>query len=140
MKLVQDCNFEQQGLKSGLLEDHPSCAFARMLPDNPPDDFISTPFGYIPKGSVLSYDLNGSTKETSEEFPALPIGILDNTPCVFQVENVEQCTQLAKIDITLGEVHSLEQCTCEQSLSTKWQHCRVGRVTTSQFGDAVTTL
>ena len=38
-KSVQDYNFEQQhGLKSGLLDDHPSCAFAQLSPDNPPEE------------------------------------------------------------------------------------------------------
>ena len=38
-----------------MLDDHPSCAFAQLLPDNPPEEFVSTPFGCTPKGSILSY-------------------------------------------------------------------------------------
>jgi len=52
-KSVQDYNFEQQhGLKSGLLDDHPSHAFAQLLSDNPPEKFVNTPFGCTPKGSI----------------------------------------------------------------------------------------
>ena len=111
-KSVQDYNFEQQhGLKSGLLDDHSSCAFAQLLPDNPPEEFVSTPFGCTPKDSILSYQAleyekpqaHGSTEETSQEFPALPIGILDNAPCVFPIESEEQGTELSKITITLDE-------------------------------------
>ena len=145
-KSVQDYNFEQQhDLKSGLMDDHPSCAFAQLLPDNPPEEFVSTPFGCTPKGSILSYQAleyekpqaNGSTEETSQEFPALPIGILDKAPCVFEIESEEQRTELSKINITLDEAHSLERLTREQSQSTKWQQSRVGRVTASRFGDVL---
>ena len=143
---VQDYNFEQlHGLKSGLLDDHSSCAFAQLLLDNPPEEFVSTPFGCTPKGSILSYQAleyekpqaHGSTEETSQEFPGLPIGILDNAPCVFEIESEEQCTELSKITITLDEAHSLERSTREQLQSTKWQQSRVGRVTASGFGDVL---
>jgi len=36
-------------------------------------------------------------QETRQEFPALPIGILDNAPCVFEIDSEEQRTQLPKI-------------------------------------------
>ena len=97
-KSVQDYNFgEQNGFRSGLLDNYPTCAFAHLLPDNPPQEFVNTPFGNKPKGSVLSYQAleyekpraHGST-ETRQEFPALPIGILDNAPCVFEIDSEEQ--------------------------------------------------
>ena len=100
------------------MDDHPSCAFAQLLPDSPPEEFVSTPFGCIPKGSVLSYQAleyekpqaHGSTctEETSQEYPALPVGILDNSPCVFEVQSEEQRIELSKITITLDEAQSLE--------------------------------
>lgn len=142
-KSVQDYNFEEQhGLKSGLVDDHSLYAFAQLLPDNPPEEFVSTPFGCTPKGSILSYQAleykkpqeHGSTEETSQEFPALPIGILNNAPCIFEIESEEQCTKLSKITITLDEAHSLKRSTCEQSQSTKWQQSRVRRVIASRFG------
>jgi len=127
------------------LDNYPSCAFAHSLPDNPPQEFINTPFGNTPIGSMLSYQALeyekprslGSTQGTSQEFPALSIGILDNAPCVFKIESEEQHTQLSKITVTLDEAHSLERSTREQSQSTKWQQSRVGRVTASRFGDAL---
>jgi len=55
-KSVQGYNFEEQhGLKSGLLDSYPNCAFTQLLPDNPPKEFVDTPFGSTPKGSVLFY-------------------------------------------------------------------------------------
>ena len=84
---------------------------------------------FFPNYGMLSYQAleyekpqaHGSTEETSQEFRALSIGILDNAPFVFEIESEEQCTELSKITITLDEVHSLERLTCEQSQSTKWQ-------------------
>ena len=32
-----------------------ACAFAQLLPDKPPEEFINTPFGSTPKGNVLPY-------------------------------------------------------------------------------------
>ena len=91
------------------MDDHPSSAFAQLLPDNPPEEFVSTPFGCTPKGSILSYQAleyekpqaHGSTEETSQEFPALPIGILGL--CVFEIESEQQHTELSKITITLDK-------------------------------------
>jgi len=124
------------------LDNYPSCAFAHLLP---PQEFINTPFGSTPIDSVLSYQALeyekprslGSTQGTSQEFPALPIGILDNVLCVFKIESEEQHTQLSNITITLDEAHSLERSTREQSQSTKWQQSSVGRVTASRFGDVL---
>ena len=124
-----------------MLDDHPSCAFAQLLPDNPPEEFVSTPFGYTPKGSILSYqaleyekpEAHCSIEEASQEFPALPIGILDNAPCVFEIESEEQHTELSKITITLDEAHCLERLTCGQSESTKYskiQQQKVGQYKT----------
>ena len=74
---------------------------------------------------------HGNTEEISQEFPALPNGIVDNAPCIFEIGSEEQCTELSKITITLNEAHSLEQFTCEQLQSTKWQRSGMGRVAVS---------
>jgi len=91
-KLLKDDNFEEHhGSKSGLLDHYPSYAFVQLLSGNSPEEFINTPFGSTPKNSVLSCQAleyekpraHGSTQETIQE---LPIGILDNAPCVFEIE------------------------------------------------------
>jgi len=143
-KSMQEYSYEQQqSLKLGLKEDHSSCAYAHILPDIPPKDFVSTPFGSVPKGSILSHHAleyqkaHKSTEETNHNFPALPIGILENAPCVFPIEGEEQHAQLSKIALTLDEAHSLELNTSQQSLSTSWKQSRIGRVTASHFGDVL---
>jgi len=89
-KSMQEYSYEQQqSLKQGLKEDHSSCAYARILPDIPPKDFVSTPFGSVPKGSILSYHsleyqkAHKSTEETNHNFPTLPIGILEKCTLFF---------------------------------------------------------
>jgi len=52
---AKSVRLEQNGFKSGLLDNYPTCAFAHLLPDNPPQEFVNAPFGNTPKGSVLSY-------------------------------------------------------------------------------------
>ena len=53
---MQVYDFEQQQcLKEGLLEDHPTCAVAKMLSHDPLEECVDTPFGSVPKSSVLSY-------------------------------------------------------------------------------------
>jgi len=143
-KSLQGYSYEQQqSLQHGLKEDHPSCAYAQILPDLPPEELVSTLFGRVPKGSILSYHAleyekaHKTIKEASHTFPALPIGVLENMPCVFPIEDEQQHTQLSKITLTLDEAHSLELNTCQQSLSTSWHQSRIGRVTASRFGDVV---
>ena len=53
-KCLNEYNFEQQQcLKKGLLNNHPSWAFASLLPTNPPTQYLTTPFGNVPKGCVF---------------------------------------------------------------------------------------
>ena len=143
-KCVQEYSFEQQQcLKEGLLQDHLTCAFAQILACDPPEEYMNTPFGSVPKGSLLSYQaceyekLQINKEDFSQQLPALPFSVIENTPCVFEIDTEEQHTHLSKINITLDEAQSLELGTRQQSLSTKWQESRVGRVTASRFGDVL---
>ena len=52
---VQDYSARQLSLKEGLVKCKPTCTFAQILPDGTNEDTVTTPFGVIPKGSILSY-------------------------------------------------------------------------------------
>ena len=143
-QVTQDYCFEQQkNLKTSLLNHFPSCAFAQVIPEMPPEEYINTPFGNMPKGSILSYhsleyeNLESKRRDLSQDLdlPALPLNILENVPCVYDIENKEQHPQLSKNQLTLDEAHALEQSTQQQSLSSKWKSSRIGRVTASRFGE-----
>ena len=143
-KCMQVYSFEQQQcLKEGFLEDHPTCAFAKMLSHDPLEEYVDTPFGSVPKSSVLSYQAFEYEKpqinreDLSQQLPALPLSIIENAPCVFNIESEEQHAHLSTMNISLDEAHSLEQSTRQQSLSTKWQESRIGKVTASHFGDVL---
>ena len=72
-----------------------------------------------------------------QSFPALPLNITENVPCVFNIRSEEEHTQLSLMNLTLDEAHTLEQSTCLQSQSTKWKESRVEQVTASRFGDVL---
>ena len=100
-KCMQVYSFEQQQcLKEGLLEVHPICAFAKMLSHDPFEEYVDTPFGSVPKSSVLSYQAfeyenPRLTEDLSQQLPALPLSIIENAPYIF--------------NISLDKAHSLEQ-------------------------------
>ena len=143
-KSVQEYNFEQQQcLIDGLLKDHPACAFAKILSSDPPTQYSATPFSNFPTGCVLSYQaidyekpqVRGETP--SSPLPALPLSIIQNVPCVFDIQSLEERAQLSRIKLTLEEAHKLEQSTRQQLQSAKWKESRIGRVTASCFGDVL---
>ena len=106
-------------------------------------EYVDTPFGSVPKSSVLSYQAFEYEKpqinreDLSQQLPALPLSIIENAPCVFNIESEEQHAHLSTMNISLDEAHSLEQSTRQQSLSTKWQESRIGKITASRFGDVL---
>jgi len=106
-------------------------------------DIISTPFCGAPKGSVISYQspeyekLDDKHKPAEPVLPSLPLGILDNVPCVYDIRNDQQKLALDKLRISLDEAQELEQNTKQQSSSAQWQALRSGRVTASRFGDVL---
>ena len=107
---------------------------------------MATQFGIVPTGCVLSYQTleydkpQVSRESPSDLLPALPLNVMKNSPCVFDVESEEEHAQLSKMNMTLDEAHSLEQSTRQQSQSAKWKESRAGRVTASQFGDILLQL
>ena len=93
VKCVQEYNFEQQQcLKEGLLNYHSACAFAKLLSTNPPTQYLATQFGSVPTGCVLSYQAleydkpQVSRESPSDLLPALPLDVMKNTPCVFDID------------------------------------------------------
>ena len=142
---VQDYSYEQQpNLKAGLLESKPTCTFAQILPDNDSQlKLIITPFGWVPKGSIISYQsleykkLDDNSKPVTQILPSLPIGILDSIPCVYSIKNDQQALTLDKLRMSLKAAHDLEQSTKQQSSSTQWKVSRIGKVTASCFGDVL---
>ena len=82
------------------MEDHPACAFAKILMYVPLEQCIDTPFDSVPKGSILSYQAveyekpQTNREELSQQFSALPLSILENAPCVFDIESKEQHAKL----------------------------------------------
>ena len=106
---------------------------------------MTTSFGVVPKGSILSYQileyerLDRSKQPTVKvlQLPSLPLGLLENTACVYEISDDQQKQVLDKLRVTLEEAHALEQSTKQQSSSTKWQTSTVGRVTASRFGDVL---
>ena len=119
--MCEEYNFEQrQCLKEGLLEVHPTCAFASILTTNPPTQYLATPFGSVPKGCILSYqsieyDKPQASESPSQSFPSLPLAIIRNAPCVFNIKSdEEEHIQLSNMNLTLDEAHVLEQTTRQQ--------------------------
>ena len=92
-------------MKEGLLQDHPTCAFAQILACDPPEEYMNTPFGSVPKGSLLSYQaceyekLQINKEDFSQQLPALPLSVIENAPCVFEIDTEEQHTHLSKINL-----------------------------------------
>ena len=128
-------------LKAGLVQCKPTCAFAQILPSNDTHvDIISTPFGGVPKSSAISYqslEYEKLDKPAELALPSLPLGILDNVPCVYNIRNDHQKLALDKLRISLEEAYELEQSTKQQSSSAQWQASRIGRVTASRFGEVL---
>ena len=95
---VQDYSATQQlSLKERLVKCKPTCAFAQILPGNTNEDTVTTPFGVVPKGSILSYQsleyerLDGGNKRAAlVVLPPLLLGMLDNIPCVYEINNDQQ--------------------------------------------------
>ena len=72
------------------------------------------------------------------QLPSLPLGLLENTACVYEISDDQQKQVLDKLRVTLEHARALEHSTSkQQSSSTKWQTSRVGRVTASRFGDVL---
>ena len=80
--------------KDGLLKDHPDCAFAKILSNDPPTQYSPTPFGNFPTGSVLSYQAIEYDKpqvdreNPNSPLPVLPLSIIENAPCVFDIHTI----------------------------------------------------
>jgi len=84
--------------------------------------------GTVPKGSILSYQtleleqpklVSKAPTDTAQDFPPLPLQLLDNTPCVYEIANNQQKTVLDKLVMDLDKAHELEQATCQQSSCIK---------------------
>ena len=90
---VQDFNHEQQlNLKQGLIQHKLTCAFAQILPTSTTTQHsMTTSFGVVPKAFVLSYQsleyerLDKSKQPTLKALPSLPLGMLEDTACVYEI-------------------------------------------------------
>ena len=140
---MQEYSDQQQlDLRTGLSRCQPECAFYHTLREIP-EEFVSTQFGSVPKGSVLSYQLSDYKKphvlrpkaSTQHDLPMLPLTAIRTTPSLPSDISSNQQACLDKLRVTLEEAHGLEKSTRQQSASTKWRTSRVGRVTASRFGD-----
>ena len=94
--VIQEYNHEQQlKLKEGLVLNKPTCAFAQILMNSSAEHLITTPFGAVPKGKVLSYQSLEYEPVTRRErlepaktvLPCLPLDILNNAPCVYTISH-----------------------------------------------------
>ena len=104
---------------------------------------MTTSFGVVPKGSVLSYQsleferLDRSKQPTVKvlQLPSLALGLLENTACVYEIsdESVRQAEGHIGRSSCIGAYSTSKQ----QSSCTKWQTSRVGRVTASRFGNVL---
>ena len=144
-RAVQDYSEKQQhDLRAGLQQCQPKCAFSHTL-RVVPEEFVTTQFGRVPKGSILSYqlcdykkaDVSKPKPTVPHNLPLLPLSALDTIPSVPSGITSNQQTYLHKLRVTLVEAHELEQSTQQQSASAKWRTSRVGRVTASRFGDVL---
>jgi len=59
------------------------------------EHLITTPFGAVPKGSILSYQSLEYEPHTHQERQEpvktlLPLGILDNAPCVYAISSDQE--------------------------------------------------
>jgi len=78
-----------------------------MLATHPP---TATPSGNVPKGNVMSCQAMEYEKPqtASQPLPSLPLSIIENTPCAFDVRTEQEHSQLSKMNVTLGEARMLE--------------------------------
>lgn len=129
VQATQEYSFEQQQLlKTRLLEYYPTCAFAQILQCTrkfPRRIYQYTIRKHTKKLYFVISNLNPGNKimdlSHDVDYPALPLNIVENVPCVYNVDTEEQRSQLLKIQLTLDEAHALKQSTRQQSLSYKWQ-------------------
>ena len=133
----------QKQLHDNLMSDQPSCAFAQILTSTTTLPTVVTPVGAVPKGSILLYQtleleqLSKAPEDTILHLLPIPLGLLDNTPCVYKIADDHQKTVLDKLVMILDQAHVLEQTTCQQLSCTKWHESRKGRVTASRFREVL---
>lgn len=75
-----------------------------MLMHVPPEQYIDTLVGSVPKGSRLSYraveyEKTTNREELSWQFPALLLSIIGNAPCVLDIDSEEQHAKLSKLTL-----------------------------------------
>ena len=94
---LQNYSCEQQmNLKESLVQCKPTCGFADSS-RKCHSKCDSDSFGAAPKGSFLSYQsleyekLDDRNKQsTLTELSCLPLGVLDYTPCVYEISNDQE--------------------------------------------------
>ena len=84
---------QQLKLKEGLIKCKPTSPFAQILSSHDSSEhMVAMFFGPAPKGSILSYQsLEYEAEQDRQKQLAapllLPIGMLDDVPCVFEIGN-----------------------------------------------------
>ena len=113
---MQEYSIKQQHeLRMGLFKCQPQCAFAHTL-KLISEEHITTLFGRVPRGSVLSYQLSDNEKAAvlkpkpslHQHLPPLPLTAISMTPSMPSDIGCDQQTCLDKLRVTLDGAHELD--------------------------------
>ena len=152
-------NIDQiQNLQKELFQINQTIPFSYQLPSNQ-EPIIETTFGVVPKGSPLSYQLNGFKKPSFEVnisniISANNTPMSTNTPSVFpnfplhqivfphftpnrDVLSTDENLIINSISINTSQAVNIERETHMQSESQTWFSKRKFRLTASRFGETI---
>lgn len=152
----QNCGINSDHIRSILDAIPRSAPFSYLLQPNIATPVTKSPFGSVPIGAPLSYQLTdvkidslefftstilsvtvSSVEQDLSEYPDLPIYCINPTIDFTSLQltlSIEQKSFLLDLQMPLSEAQILEKSTCEQSKSPLWVRCRSNRLTSSNFG------
>eukprot|EP00795_Rhopilema_esculentum_P004026 gene4026-20195_t len=115
----------------------PKTQFSYILDADQEDNLVSSSYGMLPKGSVISYHFplkevdNFCKLKDTPTFPAIPLYSLSRVySTVFDRNSIEI---FEKNIVTEEEAISIENETREQSVTPLWHEMRCSRITSTKF-------
>lgn len=113
----------------------PKPGFLRIWPEEDEDiPLVETKYGLVPRGSVLSYQQQQTSKRSSEN-PAHPVPNFDLPDLGFPptVLTEKELLHFNSLAVSLDQALEYEQITRDQSMSRDWHRLRKYRLTASNF-------
>ena len=121
---------------SPLFEElDPKPGFLRVWPDKDEDiPLVETKFGLVPRGSVLSYQQQQTSKKSSENL-AHPVPNFDLPDLCYQptVLAEKELLHFNSLKVSVDQALEYERMTRDQSMCQDWHRLRKYRLTASNF-------